>query len=193
MNEPTLEQLVQSAREGDREAADAIARRYMGRLRPIVRRQIGDHLRARVDTDDMVQTAIHQAVRDLEGFEYQGEKAFEGWLARVAARKVQMAARHHQAGKRDVRRDDIETRFGEKAGRLTSPTQGAARNEVTKDIREAVAQLPDRERSVVELHTFDGLTFGEVAEKLGLENKDRARYVFQSALKLLGDELESHA
>jgi RNA polymerase sigma factor (sigma-70 family) len=193
MNEPTLEQLVARAQRGDRDASEEIARRYMPRLRPIVHRRIGDHLRARVDTDDMVQTAIHQAVRDLDGLDYQGEKAFEGWLAKVALRKVQMAARHHQAGKRDVRRDDVETRFGEKPGAATSPIRGAARNELTRDIKEAISQLPEIERRVVELHTYDGLTFGEVAEKMDLENKDRARYLFQSALKLLGDELESHA
>jgi len=193
MDEPTLEELVKRAQQGDREAADAIARRYMPHLRPIVRRQIGGHLRARVDTNDMVQTAIHQVVRDLDGLDYQGEKAFEGWLAQVAARKVRMAARHHQAGKRDVRREDAEARFGEKAGVSTSPTQGAVRNELTGDIKEAVARLPETERRVVELHTYEGLTFGEVADRLGLENKDRARYLFQIALKSLGDELDSHA
>ena len=64
-----LEQLVVLVKSGDREAAAEIARRYMPRLRPTVRRQIGKHLRARVDTDDMVQTAIHQAIRDLEGLD----------------------------------------------------------------------------------------------------------------------------
>ena len=143
MDEPTLEQLVERAKSGDREAADEIARRYMPKLRPIVSRQIGDHLRARVDTDDMVQTAIHQAVRDLDGLDYQGEKAFEGWLTRVAVRKVQMAARHHQAAKRDVRRDDVETRFGEKPGTVTSPTKGAARNELTSDIKQIDSIRPN--------------------------------------------------
>ena len=39
------------------------------------------------------------------------------------------------------------------------------------------------------LHSFDGLAFHDVAERLGLKDKNQARWIFQRALMKVGDLL----
>ena len=46
---------------------------------------------------------------------------------------------------------------------------------------------------MVELHSFQGLGFREVAQACGLADKDAARYLFQKALKRLGEAMDGDA
>ncbi|MHC4471237.1 MAG: RNA polymerase sigma factor [Planctomycetota bacterium] len=189
MGEDEIERLIELAREGDQEAAGELAKRYEGRVRASIRRRLGPELRARVETDDIFQTSFFAALGDLAGFRYRGEAAFVRWLSTVAERKMLMTARRHRAGKRDLRLEWPLDGVGDIPGQMTSPTQGAVRGELKEGIREAVARLPDPDRQVVQLHSFDGLGFREIAEKLGLADKNAARHVFQRALKQMGDLL----
>ena len=60
---------------------------------------------------------------------------------------------------------------------------------MTEGVRKAVAALPDLERRVVELHSFEGLSLREVAEQLGLSGKKAAHDAFRRALRKMADEL----
>jgi RNA polymerase sigma-70 factor (ECF subfamily) len=189
MADEELEGLIERAAAGDDDAAGELATRYEGRVRATIRRRLGPELRARVETDDIFQTSFFAALGDLTGFRYQGEAAFVRWLSTVAERKMLMTARRHRAGKRDLRLEWPLDGVGEMPGQLTSPTQGAVRGEMKAGIRQAVAELPEPDRQVVELHSFEGLGFREVAERLGLADKNAARHIFQRALKKMGDLL----
>ena len=52
-------------------------------------------------------------------------------------------------------------------------------------------RIPRQERQAVLLHSYEGLGFGEVAQRLGLTDKHAARRLFQRALRRMGDLYES--
>ncbi|MHC4137393.1 MAG: sigma-70 family RNA polymerase sigma factor [Planctomycetota bacterium] len=191
MDEPRLEELVRRAQAGDRAAAGELAQRYEDRVKASIRRRLAPDLRQRVDTDDIFQSTIAASLEDLVGFKYEGEKALVAWLTSVAERRLISAARRHRAGKRDVRRHRPLAAAGSVAGNLTSPTRGAVRAETKASIQRAVARLPAIERRVVELRSYEGLAFREIAERLELADKHAAREVFLSALRKIGDLFES--
>ena len=176
---------------GDREAAGEIARRYEGVVRARIRRRLGGRLRARVDTDDIFQSTILASLRDLEGFEYRGEQAFLAWLARVAERRIQSAGRRHAAARRDVARERGIGEAEAAAGGRTSPPQGAVRSELAESLHRAIARLPEPDLEVVELRSYQGMGFLEIAEATGLADRNAARWVFQRALKRMEDEMGS--
>jgi RNA polymerase sigma-70 factor (ECF subfamily) len=190
MPDDDVETLVRRAAGGDASAAEALVRRYEPSIRVEVHRKLGPSLRVREDTDDLLQSTLVAVMRDLRGFEYRGEAAFRAWLATVAERQVRMAGRYHQRERRDARREEAVAATGGPPGAGTSPSVAAARGEAHAGLRAAVGRLPDDERRAVELHTFQGLGFPEVAERMGLADKDAARYVFRKALKRLGDLLD---
>ena len=191
MDERRLEHLIEQAKDGDTEAAGELAKLFEGSVRTSIRRRLGPEIRNRVETDDIFQSAIADSLREISKFRYGGENAFRAWLSSVAQRKVIDAVRYHRAGKRDVRRDRTVREARHVPGKLTSPIQGAVRGEVTESIRRAVERLPPEERRSVELRSYEGLTFREVAERLELPDKDAARNLFKRAIKRMGDLFES--
>lgn len=182
-----LEDLLRRAAAGEREAAGELARRYADPIRDRIRRKLGPTLRARVDTDDIFQSTIATVLGDLDQIDYRGEPAFVAWLATAAENRLRMAGRRHQAGKRDLRRDRRLEAAGGIIGGRTSPTEGAVRGELVDWLKGALEGLPALEREVVRLHSFEGLSFPEIAARLDLPSKDVARRTFKRALRGMGD------
>jgi len=189
--EEELAVLVERARGGDREAADEIARRYEGRVRRAIQLRLAPDLKARVDTDDIFQSTFSAALGSLEGIRYEGEKAFVAWLTKAAEHRVIQAARRHRAQKRDVGRQRPLLAARDRSAALTSPTQGAIRNETRGGIRQAISRLQGDRRYVVELRAYEGLSFRAIAERVGLQDKNAARYLYRSALREMGDLLDA--
>ena len=188
--EEDVQTLLRQAAAGDREAAGEVLRHFEGPLRASIQRLLGRELRRRVDAEDIYQSTVTLALKDLDHVDFQGEKALLGWLRRIAEHRIGEVARRHKAAKRDVRKERPLEAAGQSAEERTSPSQGAVRGEVRGRLAEAIARLPDRERRVVELHTYEGLSFQQAAVSMGLKGKSSARHLFQNALHMLGDLLE---
>jgi len=191
MDDRTLGELVRRAQNGDREAAGELIRRYEGRVRASIRSRLGRDLRHRVDTDDIFQSTIAASLDGFEGLRFEGEDALIAWLTTVAERRLLSAARRHRADKRDVGRESPLQAADAIPGGRTSPTQGVVRGETRESVNEAVRRLPPEERQVVELRSYEGLTFEEIARRLGLSDRHAARERFRSALRKMGDHLDS--
>lgn len=185
-----VRRLIERAGEGDGDAAGELARRYEARVKAAISKRLGPALRARVDTEDIFQSTFMAAIGDLEGFDYRGDEAFVGWLATIAEWRVRKWAKHHRAGKRDVRRERPLDDAGVIPATRTSPPIAAQRSEMTERVRSAVKRLPEPDRQVVEMRSFEGLQFRQIAERLGLADKDAARYVLQRGLKTLSQMLD---
>lgn len=192
MREEGLERLIRCAQAGDDEARAEIVRRYAPKLRAVLRGRLGGDLKARVDTDDVLQSTLGVTLRDLPGFQYRGDDAFEGWLVQAATRRLLDAARRNRAGPRDVGRErPLEAAAGRPAD-LTTPTFGVEREEIAADVRAAVDRLDADERRIVELRSYEGLSFTEIAKILDLLGKDAARDRYRRALRRMGTLLGRH-
>lgn len=186
-----LPELLQRAVGGDSAAADEFVRRYGAPVRAVIHLRVGPELRQRVDTDDLFQSTMNVALNSLQGLSYRGENALVGWLRAIAERRVKMAVRHHRAERRDVRRG-VRLETGKSLpGAVTGPPDRAARQEEAERIREAVRGLKPMDREAIELRSFEGLTFREMADRLGLSGVHAARQRFERALKRLGRELDT--
>ena len=181
MNDDELIELVRRAGAGDRAATEAIVQAYMERVRTHVSRRVGPKLRQRLETSDILQSSLALAVRDLEGkpLDFDGERPFIAWLLKITERKIQMAARHHGAGKRAVDKQVPLEEPERRAVGDTSPSQLAVRNERADQIREALGELDPIDRQLIEMRILEGLTFKEISARLdgGSEDATRQRYV----------------
>lgn len=191
MTECITKGLLERVAAGEREAAGELIRRFELPLRSAIRRRLGPELRARVDTDDIFQETSLSAVHAFAGFRYSGHGSLLGWLAALAERQIQNAARLHRAGKRNLRRDRPLRDLDPFPSPATSPTQCAVRDECSEKIHDEVGRLPEPERSVVLLHSFEGRSFRSIARELGLTDWSAARRIFMRALSSLGDLLDS--
>lgn len=63
-------------------------------------------------------------------------------------------------------------------------------DELIEKVRESIAKLPESYRQAFMLHRFEGMTYKEIAEQLGVSSKT-VDYRIQQSLKLLKEDLKN--
>jgi RNA polymerase sigma-70 factor (ECF subfamily) len=168
--------LLAEAQDGRREAFDELFARHRGYLRRLAELRLDARLRARVDPSDVVQETQLDALRQLAGFLARRPMPFRLWLRKTAEERLRMIERQHLgASKRAVGRevawpDEFAARLApEAATRDPTPSQQLAQGELARRVREAVARLPERDREILLLRTFEGLSYAEVGYLLEVD------------------------
>lgn len=174
---PLTESLLDLARTGDTQALGQLLESYRGYLMVLARVQIGRRLQGKVDAADVVQDAFLGAYRDFEQFRGTSEKEFIAWLRQVLAFVLANLVRHYQGTqRRDVRLErQLAVELDQSSHALdrglvanqSSPSQQAVRREQSVLLAEALARLPEEWRDLLILRHLEGLTFPEVAQRLG--------------------------
>ncbi|OGQ10591.1 MAG: hypothetical protein A2138_07570 [Deltaproteobacteria bacterium RBG_16_71_12] len=153
------EALVARARAGDRAAFGQLFTRHHGRVTAMCTRLLAD--RGRVD--DAVQQTFLEAWRCLDRFE--GRSRFTTWLTRIAIHTC-FGLRRRLARLVFVG-EPVEPAFDvEEPGRTPEQLALARAREVA--IREVLASLSQKKRTVFVLADLEGMTSPEVAEVLGV-------------------------
>jgi RNA polymerase sigma-70 factor (ECF subfamily) len=163
---------------------------HRDRLVAAVRRRLDAALAARIDPEAVVNDAYLLARRRWAGFREGAAASTYAWLYRIARDCLIEAWRRETRGRRDARRDlpwpdDSSVQLG--LGLVspgTSPSEAAAREELRQRMQQALGLLREADREILWMRHYDGLTFPEAAEVLGVaENTAAVRYV--RALKRL--------
>ncbi len=169
--------LVARARRGERGAFDDLVRRHQRGLWRLVRR----YVRNDADAADVTQQAFVRAFRALERF--RGEASVRSWLYRIG---INVALNHLRDRGREVPSD---TAGDELTVEAVAPGVMLSA-ERARSLRAAVAELPPKQRQVLELRVFDDLSFREVAA-LADCTENAAKVSFHYAVKRLREVLGS--
>jgi RNA polymerase sigma-70 factor (ECF subfamily) len=171
------EQLIQEARSGREAVLGSLLELYRNYLRLLARLEIGRRLQGKLDASDVVQETFLEAHRHFGQFRGTEEPQFVSWLRQILAAKVSNVVRHYLGTQaRDVQLeqelgvglDNSSRMLGQElAASLTSPSQQAGRREQAVLLANALEQLPDDYREVIVLRHLEGLTFPQVAQRMG--------------------------
>src|SRR5262245_46647269 len=172
-----LEPLLDRARAGEAGALGMVLERYRPYLTLLARLEVGRRLQGKADEADLVQDAFLEAARQFDRFRGRGEPELTAWLRRILAGCLAMLARRYYGTQaRDVRleralADDLDRSSRALDGGLiapgSSPSQGASRREQAVLLADALQRLPADYREVIVLRSLEGLTFPEVAARMG--------------------------
>jgi RNA polymerase sigma-70 factor, ECF subfamily len=175
------------------EADDRALLRYRDYLRLLARTQLGSRLRAKLDASDVAQQVILRAHEARGQFRGTSEAEKLAWLRAILANVLAAAARRFEAAVRDVGRErSLEGDLEQSSARLacliaadqTSPSQRAERCEDLLRLAAALAQLPQDQREVVELHHLEGLPVADVASEVGRTRPAVVGLLFRGLKKL---------
>ncbi|MCB9896696.1 MAG: sigma-70 family RNA polymerase sigma factor [Planctomycetes bacterium] len=155
--------LVESARDGDRQALSSLYARHEGRLLAAIRARMSAEVRAHLLPEDVLQETLLESTRRLDAFVPDGPSSFYRWLVGIARNKLREAARAGRAQKRARERPLDEPPLAS----WTSPSAHAVRAEKKAHLEDALAALPERQAEAVRLRWLEGLTTSEAAEQLG--------------------------
>jgi RNA polymerase sigma-70 factor (ECF subfamily) len=169
------EDLLGRARAGDHTARGELLELYRNYLTLLARLQIGRRLQGKVDAADLVQETFLKAHRDFASFRGVSEGELVGWLRRILAASLAMLFRRYCGTQRRDIQLECELEI-EQSSRIldhgllapdSSPSQRAARREQAVLLADALGQLPEDYREAIILRHMEGLTFPEVAERMG--------------------------
>ena len=177
MDNHQTQHLVALAKEGDESALNQLCSIYGERVRRIIRLRLDQKLRPKLDSVDIVQDALIQALGGLKDFNYQNEGDFLRWLSRIAENKLRDILDKFHTEKRDVhkeipfKKEGRSTESGSVAApgpmRTTTPSVIACRKEALDKLEQALDKLKPEYKQVVMLKKIEGLSHAEIAERLG--------------------------
>jgi RNA polymerase sigma-70 factor (ECF subfamily) len=166
---------------GDADAADALFRAYTPYLRAIVRRQLADRLRGKLDSADVVQSVWVQVVRQLgrDGWAVANEDQLRGLLATIARRRLVTRVRQLTRGAdREVPHDPDHPDPADP--NVSRPSEEAQAADTWGRL---LALCPPEHRPVLVLRR-QGLSSDEIAARTGLHEGSVRRVLRQLARKL---------
>jgi RNA polymerase sigma-70 factor, ECF subfamily len=149
-------------------------RRHYGQLFRYIRRRTPDDFEA----EDVTQSVFLDAARRLGDFQ-PGASPVLAWLYTVAQRRLADRARrlaHQHASLRELE----QMRF--------APAEAVYGAGVAAALREAIAALPETQRTVVVMKLLRGLSFAEVADRVGT-SEAACKMRFARGLEALRDRL----
>ena len=195
INYKTTQHLVTLAKEGDKAALEQLCKVYGERVHWIVRFRMGGEIRSKLDSMDLVQDAFVLALRDLEHFTYRDEGDFLRWLSGIVENRIRDNVKKLHADKRNIRmevplRKHASTTQGGLAGTpepgaTTTPSFIASEREELSRLDRAINELRPEYREVIILKKIEGLSYREIANKLGKSTDAVGMLVSRAMLSLI--------
>ncbi|QDT83854.1 ECF RNA polymerase sigma factor SigW [Gimesia chilikensis] len=170
--------------------------RYRDRLWRIVNFRLDQRLLGRVDADDILQEAYLDAATRIEHYLNDPATTFFIWLRTIVGQTlIDVHRRHLGAQKRDVRREAKQKRRVFSAstsfqiadvllGDLTSPSQAALKEELARQLHEALESMNEIDREILVLRHFEELSNLEASEVLEIEPKTASMRYFRALTRL---------
>ena len=169
--------LIERARGGDEAALGVLLESYSPYLALLARVQIGRRLQRKVDPGDLVQETFLEAHRQIRQFRGTCEAELAAWLRIILAGQLALVLRRYLGTqKRDITLErELATQIDQSSqaldrglpASLSTPSQHASRREQVVLLAAALGRLPEDYREVIILRHLEGLTFREVAERMG--------------------------
>ncbi len=181
LDDATDGELVCRARAGNREAFGALVRRY---LRPALA-VAWEFAPTRADAEDLVQDALHRALRALPSFDER--RPCRPWFFTILRNVARNAAERHARWASVPLPDDLPADDA-------TPEEMAHRAGLRECIRQGLEVLPPMQRACFRLCDIEAFDGTEVAEMLGVSaatvrvHRHRARAALRAALRHLKEE-----
>ena len=147
-------ELIAKAQQGDRQAFGELVRRHREGVINVVYRMCGNANLA----EDSAQEAFIRAWQHLPN--YRPRSAFRNWVYRIATNAATDLMRRE--------RETVDVDTLSLASSDEGPEAMVERGERGERVRQAVLALPPASRAVLVLREYEGLSYREIADTLGI-------------------------
>jgi len=169
LHDPDVRLMLQ-VRDGNAAAFEELVARYQNRLLTVLEHLIGN----REQAEDLTQEVFLRVFRARERYE-PGAK-FSTWLFTIANNVASNARRSHSRRKevgvpqRSNGSDSSPMQLDQlaKAASGLMPTRALDKAEQAEMVREAVKALSERQRMALLLSKFEGMSYQDIADTMGL-------------------------
>ena len=156
-------------------------------LDPVVQQKLG--------ASDVVQQSMVVANHKIGGFNGKTKGEFLAWMRKILINECRQAVRgFRKTEKRNVGRERSMAIPGSESGevqlvdRFLTPSSEAATNEQLCLVADALQQLPDIDRRVIDMRNWQELSFDQIGIEIN-KSPDAARKIWSRAILRLESEL----
>jgi len=168
LHDPDVRLMLQF-RDGNAAAFEELVRRYQGRLLTILEHLVG----SREQAEDLTQDVFMRVYKARE--RYEPEARFSTWLFtianNVASNALRSRSRRREVGVPEGNGDDSRPLRLDQLAKAASgfmPTRALDKAEQAEMVRQAVAALNERQRMALLLAKFEGMSYQDIAQTMGL-------------------------
>lgn len=179
-------QLLQRWRDGDQQGLHEVLALHLPAVLTIVRSQLGRDLRQKLESDDIAQDAVVEFLRYGPTMPPVDAAHFRALLVRIVVNTICDRSKWFLAARRRMDRERTmgsTTRAAIPAADV-DPAVQAERADLTMRLRLSLELLSERDRRVLVLRDWQGLTFAEVAHDLEV-SEEAARGAWRRAVARL--------
>jgi RNA polymerase sigma-70 factor, ECF subfamily len=176
--------LLQRVRSGDADALNRLFQRYLPALNRWARGRLPHWARDGVDTQDLVQETVIQAMKHLDTFRPQRTGALQAYLRQALMNRIRDELRRAHR-----RPPPAEIPDGVPAN-SASPLEEAIGQEALDSYEAALAELREDEREAIIARVELGQSYAEVAEILEKPSAEAARVAVYRALLRLAAKMK---
>ena len=184
--------LVGRGREGDSEAVGTLLSKYRNYLLLIANQDLDDMLKPKLGASDVVQQSMMLAQQNFDQFRGESEREFLGWLKTILVNDIRDNRRQFSTQKRDagleVNMQDHSVVKKNVFDPWLTPSSDAIERERAQLLANALGELSEDHRNVIELRNFQQLDFVEIGQRMD-RSADAARKLWARAVETLQSNL----
>jgi RNA polymerase sigma-70 factor (ECF subfamily) len=184
------------ARDGSDEALGHLLEAFRPFLLGLARQRVRADLKHRLGFSDVVQDTYEDALKAFPRFDGESEDDLRKWLRRILVTNVAQSYAQAHRQKRDIGSEvPILKLPGVEAVDGPGPASegagsGARARAQDEALQQALSQLGEDYREIIQLHHYERLTFAEAGERLG-RSEDATRKLWSRAIDALRELLEN--
>jgi len=193
--------LIHRAQQRDEGALEQLLKANTQRLLISVRAELGQRVRQRLESQDVMQQVYLDALQNIDNFENWGPDSFFQWLRRIAINRIcdvdrkafKTKKRAGELREGDLGRDESMVQLLDLlGGSVTTPSLAAGLPERVNLLRRSLEQLSEDQCEVIQLRYINQLNVAETAAKMG-KSEQAVRSLCARTLirlrELLGDAI----
>ena len=176
-------ELVDRAKNGEREALERLFARQIPALRRWARGRLPRRFRDLEDTEDLVQDTAIRVMDRIATFVSRHPGALQAYLRQAVVNRIRDEIRRSGRSPQITELDDREKHGG------ASPLDEAIGSEAVERYEQALARLRPEDREVVIARVEMENSYDEIAQLFGKPSADAARMAVHRALVRLAEEM----
>ncbi|RUS48189.1 RNA polymerase sigma factor [Cohnella sp. AR92] len=157
----TDSQLIREIKDGNVELYSTLMTRYQKKILSFIYQMLRS-AKLELMAEDLCSETFYKAYRSLHSFR-EVDASFSTWLYTIARNTVLSELRKNKAAHLSL--DD--TTYIPAAPAEAAPEQALLRSEKVSKVRDAINNLPEKQRSALILREYDGMDYQEIANILG--------------------------
>ncbi len=189
--ETSHHELLEAIKNGDADSLIQYLELRRGDLLSVILSKMGPALQKKVEAEDIYQEICASAVRSADQIQFTQAGPFN-WFCELADRRIVDEQRKFASLKRDSSRErGIHGKGDDDIGlvnllvaSITSPSRAFSRQQKEFHLLEAMEQLPDLQKQVLDLRYSQGKSSKQIAERIG-KSDGATRVLLTRALKSL--------